>query len=33
MADRVAAAPDFDAQFVFGMDALVAAMERRASGH
>jgi AcrR family transcriptional regulator len=30
LADRLFAVPDFDAQFAFGLDALVAAIERRA---
>ena len=32
LADRLFASPDFDAQFAFGIDALVAAIERRAAG-
>ncbi len=30
LADRLFASPDFDAQFAFGLDALIAAIERRA---
>ncbi|HXQ09745.1 MAG TPA: TetR/AcrR family transcriptional regulator C-terminal domain-containing protein [Caulobacteraceae bacterium] len=32
LADRLFAVPDFDAQFAFGLGALVAAIERRAAG-
>jgi TetR/AcrR family tetracycline transcriptional repressor len=32
LADRLFASPDFDAQFAFGLDALIAAIERRAGG-
>jgi TetR/AcrR family tetracycline transcriptional repressor len=31
LADRLFAAPDFDAQFAFGLEALLAAIERRAT--